>query len=221
MSHIDRIREMHSLLLQRYGDLGWWPAETPDEVVIGTILTQNTTWTSVEKCIVNLKEKNKCSLEAISEMDPGELAPLIKSSGFYNQKAERLIDLSRKIIGRYSTLEKMSEQLLEDLETFLGSIKGVGRETMDSILAYALNKPVFVVDKYTMRIFSRVGMEKNFPDIESVKNAVEESVGNDGDVLRNIHGLLVYLGKDYCRTKPLCRNCPVNSICNFYATEGP
>jgi len=146
---------------------------------------------------------------------------LIKSSGFYNQKAERLVGLSMKIIDRYSTLEKMSEQPLKDLETFLGSIKGVGRETMDSILAYALNKPVFVVDKYTMRIFSRVGMEKDLSDIESVKNAVEESVGNDGEVLRNLHGLLVYLGKDYCRTKPLCRNCPVNSICNYYATEGP
>ncbi len=221
MESLERIGKMHSLLLERYGDLKWWPADTPDEVVIGSILTQNTSWTNVEKCILNLKKNNMCSLMAISGMKREELAPLIKSSGFYNQKAERLVDLSIKITDRYFTLEKMSGQPVEELEAFLESVKGVGRETMDSILAYALDKSVFVVDKYTVRIFSRLGIETGAHEIDSIKNAVEKSVGNNCDILKNLHALLVYLGKDHCRTKPLCRDCPVNSICNYYATAHP
>ncbi|WP_393971045.1 endonuclease III domain-containing protein [Oxyplasma meridianum] len=216
-----KIRSVYSLLLNRYGFLNWWPAETKDEVVIGTILTQNTSWSNVEKCIKNLKKKNICSLSAISSLDPKELAPIIRSSGFYNQKSKRLVDISHIITERYSTMEKMSEQPVDELELFLKNIKGVGRETMDSILSYALQKPVFVVDKYTMRIFSRTGITGDSTPIDAIKGLVYENLGNDGDMLRNLHAMLVYLGKDHCKTKPLCAECPVKSVCNYFITAGP
>ena len=221
MPDSDRIRTMHSLLLDRYGDLRWWPAETDDEVVIGSVLTQNTTWSNVKKCIWNLKKENICSLSALSSLEPEELAPIIRSSGFYNQKAKRLVEISRIITERYSTLEKMSELPVDELELFLKNLKGVGRETMDSILSYALHKPVFVVDKYTIRIFSRIGILNGSPDIDKVKDVISENLGNEGDMLRNLHAMLVHLAKDYCRTKPLCTECPVKSICDYYITAGP
>ncbi len=217
----DRIRAMHSLLFERYGDLKWWPAETDDEVVIGSILTQNTSWSNVEKCITNLKRNNICSLSALSSLEPDVLAPIIRSSGFYNQKAKRLIDISRIITGNYSTLERMSGFPVDELELFLKDVKGVGRETMDSILSYALHKPVFVVDKYTIRIFSRIGIRGGRLDIDTIKGLISDTLGNDGDMLRNFHAMLVYLGKDHCRTKPLCPDCPVRSVCGYFITAGP
>jgi len=221
MADSEKIRTVYSLLLNRYGDLGWWPAETQDEVVIGSILTQNTSWSNVEKCIKNLKKENICNLSALSSLSPEELAPIIRSSGFYNQKAKRLVDISRLITERYSSLEKMSELPVDELELFLKDIKGVGRETLDSILSYALQKPVFVVDKYTVRIFSRIGIKLHPPLIDSMKVLISENLGNDGDMLRNLHAMLVYLGKDHCRTKPLCGECPVKSVCHYYVTAGP
>lgn len=221
MGNREKIRSVHALLLNRYGDLKWWPAETKDEVVIGSILTQNTSWSNVEKCIKNLKKENICSLSALSSLKPEEVAPVIRSSGFYNQKAKRLVELSHIITERYSSLEKMSELPVDELEEFLKDLNGVGRETMDSILSYALQKPVFVVDKYTIRIFSRIGIKFGSPDIDSIKVLVSENLGNDGDMLRNFHAMLVYLGKDNCRTKPLCVECPVKSVCDYFITAGP
>ncbi len=208
------VREMDKRLYERYGNTRWWPAETRDEVVIGTILTQNTSWSNVEKAIDQLRLAGCLSLKCICTLESGKLETLIRSAGFFRQKAERLRNLSCSIVSRYGGLEKMITEPREEVEKFLSSQKGVGRETLDSILLYALDFPEFVVDKYTLRIFSRTGIEQE-PTIESVKEAVASSGIRDPDALKNLHGMIVYLGKDHCRTKPKCSGCPLLENCQY------
>lgn len=208
------ISDLHELLLGRYGDVGWWPGESDEEILIGAILTQNTSWTNVEKAIISLKDNGMLSLQSIAAADPERIAPLIRSSGYYNQKAKRLVTIARAIIGRYGSLEKMRLAGMDEAHDFLMSLNGIGRETCDSILNYALDFPVFVVDKYTLRIFSRAGIDAN--TIDEAKTLVYDRIGRVTEVLKNLHGMIVYLGKDYCKTKPECENCPLNVKCDYF-----
>ncbi len=208
------VRKFSELLYARYGDTGWWPADSRDEVVIGTILTQNTSWSNVEKAIDQLRIAGCLSLKCICTLDIGELERLIRSTGFFRQKAERLRSLACSIVSRYQGLEGMMKAPREEVEAFLHSQKGVGQETLDSILLYALDFPEFVVDKYTLRIFSRTGIIEN-PTIGNVKEAVLSSGISSLDELKNLHGMIVYLGKDHCRTKPKCLGCPLFENCQY------
>lgn len=206
--------QIHQILFTKYGDTKWWPAETRDEIVIGTILTQNTSWSNVEKSINELKKINACSLKAVASMPIEELSKAIRSSGFYNQKARRLSDLAHRIVSEYGGLEDMDQLDDAKLSDFFGSMKGVGQETLDSILLYVFGRPHFVVDKYTLRILQRIGIYGN-PTIDQVKKSVEENLGDDVPTLKNFHGTLVYLAKDYCKTAPLCQKCPMVKICEY------
>ena len=205
---------LYSILYARYGITGWWPADSPDEVIVGTILTQNTSWTNVEKAIQSLKESGPVSLKRICSMSTEDLEVAVRSSGFYRQKAARLKDLACAILRKYGSVEAMAMEAYDETANFLKNIKGVGQETLDSILLYALGKPVFVVDKYTTRIFQRTGIMDR-PDLKSIKSAVHLFLDGDTEALKNFHGMIVYLGKDYCRTRPLCRDCPVNKVCAY------
>ncbi|MEM0157553.1 MAG: endonuclease III domain-containing protein [Thermoplasmataceae archaeon] len=212
------VEKLYDVLYARYGTTGWWPADSPDEVIAGTILTQNTSWTNVEKAMQSLKANGPVTLQAICSMPSEQLESAIKSSGFYRQKAARLKGLSCAILSKYGSVEKMAREDQDEASDFLKNIKGVGQETLDSILLYALEKPVFVVDKYTARIFQRTGiMDK--PDMRSIKEEVHIFLDKNIEALKNFHGMIVYLGKDYCRTKPLCGDCPVKNLC-AYATNG-
>ncbi len=210
--------QIYQILLMKYGDTKWWPAGTRDEIVIGTILTQNTSWSNVEKSINELKNIDACSLKAIASMSTDELSKAIRSSGFYNQKAKRLGDLARGIVYEHGGLDGMD--ILDDdkLSDFFGSMNGVGQETLDSILLYVFERPHFVVDKYTLRILQRIGIYEN-PTIDQVKKGVKGNLGDDVPTLKNFHGALVYLAKDYCRTAPLCQKCPMVKICEY--ASGP
>ncbi|MGP6206936.1 endonuclease III domain-containing protein [Cuniculiplasma sp. SKW3] len=206
-------RKLSEILNNYYGDLHWWPAETPEEVVIGAILTQNTSWRNVEKAIANLKETGITKLSDIADGNKEKIRDAIKPSGFYNQKTERLILVSREILraGGLEALEKMDDK---SLSKFLSSLKGVGRETEESIMIYALGRKRFVVDKYTIRIFFRTGIIQNesiFP--EDLKEEIENQMSLEE--LNNFHGTLVNLGKDFCKTKPVCLKCPVRMECNY------
>jgi endonuclease-3 related protein len=204
---------LNEILNEYYGNLHWWPAETPEEVVIGAILTQNTSWKNVEKAIENLKKIGIRNLSQIVNGDQEKIREAIKPSGFYNQKTARLISVSRAIqsAGGIDSLRKMDDA---SLSHFLSSLKGVGKETEESIMIYALGRKKFVVDKYTMRIFSRTGIIQSETILPTeLKNEIENRMSLEE--LNNFHGALVNLGKDFCKTKPVCVQCPVRNECNY------
>ncbi len=205
--------QIYDDLFRVYGDLGWWPAETAEEVVVGAILTQNTGWKNVEMALKSMKENGIFTMNDIENTGTEKLSDIIRSSGFHNQKAIRLKNLASSIIEKYGNLDNMKDQ--DDAYSFLSSMNGIGPETRDSILLYALNFPVFVVDKYTIRFLSRyagVMDEKNLGE-----NAKKELL--HVQKLKNFHAMIVQISKDYCRKKPECERCPVNEKCYYARAE--
>ncbi len=205
---------LYNELYSFYGNTHWWPGESADEIMIGAILTQNTTWSNVEKSLSLIKNEEMMSLEKLANIEKADLMKLIHSSGFYNQKAKTIIELSKAIIETYGRIEIMRNESVVKLESFLRPISGIGQETMDAILCYALDKPVFVVDKYTLRLLHRLGVT-GVTTIKEAKEYVNVSLGKDLEKLKNFHGLVVYFSKDYCRSKPFCSDCPIKDKCDF------
>ncbi len=199
-----RARELLQILLGAYGPQGWWPAETREEMAIGAILTQNTSWKNVEKALENLRRVGLLSMESLRKTPVERIEELIRPAGF-RRKAEYLKNLAEA--WDEETMEKMGT---EELRDYLLSIKGVGEETADSILLYGFNRPVFVVDAYTRRILSRLmGLEGDENIREWAKDlSVEE--------LQELHALLVEHGKRFCRKRPLCDKCVLRERCRYY-----
>jgi len=204
------IAELYEVLLKAYGEQNWWPAKTPFEVCVGAVLTQNTNWRNVEKAIENLKRENLLTPEAILSCPDEKLRELIKPAGFFRQKAEYLKNLSRFIVEN-GGIEELKKRKREELRRELLKVKGIGRETADSILLYALDKPSFVVDAYTKRLFYRVRItETESLSYETVKRLVEEEippVEENIGVYRELHALIVEHSKRLCRKSPLCSRC--------------
>lgn len=196
-----------------FGPQNWWPGDTPFEIMIGAVLTQNTAWTNVERAICNLKEEQMLSLEAINGVDTGLLAALIRSSGYYNQKAARLKGLISYISDTHGDLDNFFNQDGATLRAELLSIKGIGPETADSITLYAAEKPTFVVDAYTHRIFSRHNMVAEETDYYQIQDFFISNLPEDLQLYNEYHALIVRLGKNYCKkTKPLCDTCPIKDL---------
>ncbi len=202
-----------NLLQEHYGNLHWWPGDTPEEVIIGAILTQNTAWSNVEKAINKLKENNVCSLEGVASLNEEELGVLIRSSGFFRRKAKILNFITNSILdaGGLEGLKKLGDK---ELDEYLMGLYGVGRETCDSIMIYALDRKKFVIDKYTNRIFKRLGIIGENQDAESLRDIIEKKW--DVEDLKNFHGMLVNLAKDYCKTDPVCSECALRINCNYW-----
>lgn len=195
------------------GPQQWWPGETPFEVIIGAILTQNTNWSNVEKAIKNLKADGKLSPEGIKNVPLAELAKLIRPSGFFNVKARRVKAFIHWLFSRYEgSLSRMFNQDLQTLRNELLSVKGIGPETADSILLYAGNMPTFVVDAYTHRIFSRHGFIAEESTYEEMKSFFEERLPKDVKLFNEYHALLVHIGKRYCKPKKACEPCPLRDF---------
>ena len=206
---------IHDALLKKFGPQDWWPADTPFEVVIGAILTQSTSWTNVEKALVNLKDKKLLSPEGIHKIDAGELALHIRSAGYYNAKARKLKEFMEHLYSNHlGDLGLMFEQNGKELRIELLSIWGIGPETADSIVLYAAEKPEFVVDAYTKRIFSRMGYVKEDISYEALKEFSEKNLPRNVKVYNEFHALLVRLGKEHCKkSKPICIGCPLEKRC--------
>ena len=214
MKHSSKIKKVFDLLEKYFGNLKWWPAETDFEVIVGTILTQNTAWTNVEKAIEVLKKEKLLDPAKIAGTDARRLARHIRPAGYYRVKAQRLKDISRFIVsecnGKVSDLKTARVQVLREK---LLSVKGVGPETADSILVYALEKPVFVVDAYTKRIFSRHELINEDASYNEVQDFVQASFPCNTKMLNQFHALLVETAKKFCKKKtPLCEACPLNGI---------
>ena len=207
--------EIYELLYRHYGDLGWWPADNDEEIIIGAVLTQNTSWKNVEIALRRMKDYQILGLSEICGSNMDTIKKAIMPSGFYNRKAMTLKRLSAGIIERFGSLEAMKRQTAIDVTTFLRSIHGIGPETRDDILLYALGFPAFIIDSYTTRIFTRfTGKEKYQHDLLMGKVPISD-IGLNVDELKNIHAMLVLTAKEHCRKIPVCKGCPLETKCSF------
>ncbi|MBT4483367.1 MAG: endonuclease III domain-containing protein [Candidatus Latescibacteria bacterium] len=205
--------ELYNRLEDTNGQTNWWPADTPFEVCIGAILTQNAPWRGVVKSINNLKENRIFDVHIIADTPEQILAKAIRPSIYYNQKAKKLKTFCRFLLERYKgKIENMAGQdMLEARKTLL-ALPGIGCETADSILLYALGMPVFVVDAYTRRIFTRHGLIDPNWDYENIRNFFEEALEPDVGLYGEFHALICLLGANYCKRNPGCDNCPAKEI---------
>ncbi len=206
-----RIKRFYDELHNRYGPQYWWPGESELECIIGAILTQSTNWANVVKAISQLKEKDLLSINSINNLTTEELAQLIKPSGYYNQKAIKIKRFVEFINENYSgNLYRLFEEDLHTLRNNLLSLKGIGPETADSILLYAANKPIFVVDAYTYRILYRHNLITEETSYRDMQDIFMDSLPDDTEIFNEYHALIVKVGKEHCRKKnPLCSGCPL------------
>ncbi len=214
MKHEPSTLDLYARMNARFGDLGWWPGETPFEVAVGAILTQNTVWTNVEKAIGNLKKTGCLTPEGLYGLDEADLAERIRPAGYFRVKAQRLKAFLFFLQSRYSlSLERMFREKTGVLREELLSVNGIGEETADSILLYAGNRPVFVVDAYTRRILGRHEWIDGPESYGAVRAAVVNGLPEDVPLLKQYHALFVQTGKIYCRkARPQCEGCPVDGL---------
>ncbi|KPK97729.1 MAG: endonuclease [Omnitrophica WOR_2 bacterium SM23_72] len=207
-------KKLNSIYLKLFASFGpqhWWPAKTPFEVMVGAILTQNTNWANVEKAIAQLKQHKVLAPKRIYHLSTSKLARLIKSVGYYNIKAKRLKTFLKFLFDHYKGQpEKMSRVSGQKLRLELLSINGIGPETADSILLYALQKPLFVIDAYTRRIMVRHGFIAEDSSYQDVQNLFMQNLKKEVKLFNEYHALLVRLGKEFClKRRPLCKRCPL------------
>lgn len=211
-NHKKILNEMYSTLYNAFGPQYWWPGETPFEVAVGAILTQNTSWGNVEKAINNLKRNGVFRINTLHKMQNKQLASLIKPVGYFNIKTKRLKEFMNFLVSNYKgSVKKMGTEDTQLLRNRLLSVNGIGPETADSILLYALEKPVFVIDAYTKRIMQRHKLVSDKTTYHELQTLFHENLPQDTGLFNEYHALFVKLGKDYCKTKPKCRECPLKA----------
>ena len=206
------IHDIYRKLYAANGKQHWWPGDTVFEIMVGAMLTQNTAWTNVEKAMTNLKRAGALSPQAIVKAHPRRLARWLKPSGYFNVKARRLRALCRWLIGQGGT-RKISKLPTNELRHRLLAVHGIGPETADDILLYAFNRPVFVIDAYTRRLFARLGLIGGAEDYETLRRIFEDALDSNVGLFKEYHALVVVHGKDVCRKRPLCDHCCLAEDC--------
>ena len=209
-----RLMELYRRLLKLYGPQHWWPGDDAFEIAIGAILTQSAAWGNVEKAIANLKSAGVFSLEGLRDISEEELARLIRPSGYFNAKAKKLKAFVMHLWQRHQgNLQKLLSQEDTALREELLSIYGIGEETADDIVLYAADKPSFVVDAYTRRILTRVGMAPHEDSYRAYQEVFHHSLPPDVPLYNEYHALLVRHGKESCQKKPRCGQCCLLDLC--------
>ena len=215
-----RLIKIYKKLLENYGEQYWWPADSKLECAIGAILTQNTSWNNVEKAIINIKSVMDITIENLSVLSTNELSLLIRPSGFYKQKAKRIKRLIEFINNQYEgKIENMEHENLKSLRAGLLSINGIGPETADCILLYVVNKPVFVIDKYTYRLLYRHGFIVRETSYSEMQNLFMENLENRSGLFGEFHALIVEVGKNHCKKRAICEDCPINFDTHKFSGE--
>jgi len=209
--------ELYRALSDAYGPQGWWPAESPFEVIVGAILTQSTHWQNVERAIEHLKQHNALTPERLRKLPEERLAKLIRPAGYFRQKAKKLKAFVAHLYSHYDgDLRKMLAQSTKKLRAELLAIWGIGPETADSILLYSAHKPIFVVDAYTKRIFSRLGLVSAQISYSELQQLCMAQLPKSVKLFNEYHALIVRHGKEICRPKPRCERCVLAHACRFY-----
>ncbi len=209
----DVLEEIYQKLFSRFGKQHWWPAQAPFEVIVGAILTQNTNWGNVEKAIANLKKSNLLKPRKIKEIPIKRLAKLIRPSGYYNVKAKRIKSFVDFLFKEYhGSLKNMFEDDYLKLRAKLLNVKGIGLETADSILLYAGEKPIFVVDAYTRRALLRHNLIEKAASYSQIQNLFMDNLSCDVKLFNEYHALIVKLAKTLCKKVPQCHICPLKEV---------
>jgi len=225
-------QKLYTILLNHFGNQQWWPydkeyhkingSDPRFEIMIGAILTQNTAWSNVEKALFNLKKNKSLTVKTIVDIPIDKLKLMIQPSGFFNQKATRLKILADHIYEKYdNSLDNFFKRDIKEIRDELLSLNGIGPETADSMLLYAGNLPIFVVDAYTKRICNRIPIKINDESYDEIQQYFERELNanlSEKDVVsshKELHALIVELAKNYCKTKPSCSNCPLKQNCRF------
>ncbi|MEX2316236.1 MAG: endonuclease III domain-containing protein [Pirellulales bacterium] len=206
--------DVYNRLFATFGPQLWWPGDSPFEVMIGAVLVQNTSWKNVERAIANLRDAGLIDPQALYALPADELAELIRPAGYFQVKTKRLRNLLKFVIDQYDgSLEAMAQTDQASLREQLLAIHGIGPETADAILLYALGRPTFVVDTYTHRVLARHGWIGYEAGYDEIKDHFETSLPADAPLYNEYHALLVRVGKDFCRrTAPKCETCPLASL---------
>jgi endonuclease III related protein len=201
---------IYSRLERHYGPTGWWPGDSPFEVAVGAILTQNTAWTNVEQAIANLKRARLLSPKKILACPDAKLHEALRPSGYFRVKAGRLRSFCRHLLENHrGSMARMARVPLDELRDELLRVHGIGPETADDILLYACGKPIFVVDAYTRRILHRHGHVDAGIGYHDLQERFHRRLPDDVALFKEYHALIVYVGKDFCRTRPRCEGCPL------------
>jgi endonuclease-3 related protein len=207
-----RLHHVFDVLHVHHGPQHWWPGDTPFEIMVGAVLTQNTAWSNVEMAIDNLVARNRLDPTAIVAARNDHLAGWLRPSGYFNVKAARLKNFCRWYLqaGGFGVLDRMDTGALR--QALLG-VNGVGKETADDILLYAFERPVFVIDAYTRRLFARLGLFAGDEDYDTMRLAIEQVLGYDVPLFNEYHALIVRHAKDICRVRPHCGGCVLKRRC--------
>jgi endonuclease III related protein len=208
-----QIQRTYEVLFKAWGPQDWWPGDTPFEIIVGAILTQNAAWTNVEKAIANLKRARVLSLAALHRLPRARLAQLIRPAGYFNVKAHRLRSFTSMVHDRFSgNLKRLFALETRELREVLLGVNGIGPETADSILLYAANRRIFVIDAYTRRFMTRHGWISPKADYDELARAFTGAVPRDTQLYNEYHALIVNLGKSFCRPRPRCKECPLRLL---------
>ena len=211
-----QLTQIYRILYGEYGAQGWWPARHSFEMCAGAILVQNTAWTNAQRALVNIQERGADSVMGIAMLPQSELAELIRPSGYYNQKAAKLAAFCEHIIQHYEgDLRQFLNEPLVRLRRELLSIWGIGPETADSIILYASKQPSFVIDTYTVRLLSRLGLVPSDVSRKDLRDSIMSSLPSDVNKFSEMHALIVQHGKSTCRKTPNCQECVLLSSCHY------
>ena len=211
-----QLLELYQGMLAAYGTPRWWPAESAFEVAVGAVLTQNTNWSNVERAIDKLRAAGALSLRCMLQMRLEHLAELIRPSGYYNIKAQRLRNLC-EFLDEAGGLDSLGQLPVGEARRALLAVKGIGPETADDILLYALDMPVFVIDTYTRRLLVRHGLARGDEGYEILREGFEGVLPRDAQLYRQYHALIVEHAKTACRKQPVCDTCCLQGICGKVA----
>lgn len=218
----NRIQKVYQRLYAAFGPQYWWPGDSPFEVIVGAILTQNTSWKNVEKAIANLKRADLLDAERLYRARTDRIARLVRPSGYYNLKAKKLKAFLRFLFEKHrGSLEDLFSAESTALREELLAVYGIGPETADSIILYAGNRPIFVIDAYTRRTAARLGWARDDVTYDELQRLFMQALPLDATLFNEYHALLVALGKDYCtKNVPRCMACPLQSLCATGGAKG-